>query len=116
MMIFIKNKITSDQGETIAEVLIASLVIALGMILFVTMVNASFKILVNEDKHYREFVESKNAFELVAESTSGAETTVNVTTDYYGVNKTLGNVKPVIVYSKAFEDITFYRYVPKTED
>lgn len=114
MMRFVKKRITSNRGETIAEVLVASLVIALGMILFVTMVNASFRLLKNEENSYKSFIETKNAFERIAENAEGHAGKVTVSVLQPGGTSTSLKCKDDIeIYSRVSSEMTFYRYEPK---
>ena len=107
-------KLKSQKGETIAEVLVASVVIALGMILFVTMINASFRILNNEETAYKEFIDSRNAFERIAENNGSAagKVTIKILRES-GEKYSLVCNDDISIYSKNAGDITFYRYEPK---
>lgn len=57
------KKLKSNSGETLVEVLIASLVIALGMILFVNMTTSSFKIVTKAQNSFKEYNDKKNELE-----------------------------------------------------
>ncbi|MCR5097194.1 MAG: hypothetical protein K6A70_10750 [Erysipelotrichaceae bacterium] len=110
---YVAIKLVSNKGESIAEVLVASLVITLGAIILFTMVNASFRILQNEEKKYKEFIKEKNKFEEEAfGEISGVGAPAQVSIRY-------GDVKTyeigVTVYSKIIDDNTFYRYEVNNE-
>ena len=49
------KKLRSQAGDTIAEVLIASLVVVLGVLLFATMVQSSFSVINNSEKKMQDF-------------------------------------------------------------
>lgn len=56
-------KLKENQGESIAEVLVASLVIALALILLVTMTMASFRLTRKTENAFNDYYDSKNAAE-----------------------------------------------------
>ncbi|NLC74607.1 MAG: hypothetical protein GX685_05155, partial [Clostridiales bacterium] len=62
------NKIKSTSGESISEVLISMLIVALGSIMFATMVMASKNLIQKSDKTYSDYVNKSNWF--VLEGTS----------------------------------------------
>ncbi len=104
-MNFISKKISDSKGESIAEVLIASLIISLGTILVITMINASFRLLTNEEKSYKEFIDAKNEFAATSYKDSDSATKeITLTCASYS------NISKVIkVYSKTYKGLTFYR-------
>ena len=105
----ILKKIYGNKGESIAEVLIAALIISLGTILIITMINASFKLLTNEEKSYKEFIDAKNEFAATYYKETDA-TTKEITLQCAGYS----NISKIInVYSKTFKGLTFYRLVAK---
>ena len=65
------NKIKSTSGESISEVLISMLIVALGSIMFATMVMASKNLIQKSDKTYSDYVNKRNWF--VLEGTSPAD-------------------------------------------
>lgn len=65
------NKIKSTSGESISEVLISMLIVALGSIMFATMVMASKNLIQKSDKTYSDYVNKRNWF--VREGTSPAD-------------------------------------------
>lgn len=69
----ILRKLRSENGESIAEVLVATLVVALGSVLFVGMVSASEKIVRNSDTAYDKYLSDHNAIEDYEHSPGGSE-------------------------------------------
>lgn len=61
----IKNKLNKTSGETITEVLVASLVIAFGSIILATMVIASTRIIEKSIKAYNRYTNIHNAAEML---------------------------------------------------
>lgn len=57
----IKAKLKSQSGETITEVLVASLVVVLGSILLATMVSAAYRMIRNSEKAYDRYLAAQNA-------------------------------------------------------
>lgn len=66
MMKDIKNKLKSNSGETLSEVLAASVVIALAMILFVSMLSAAARLVDKSEIHFHNNIEEKNRIEAMA--------------------------------------------------
>ena len=111
------EKIKSSSGETIAEVLVASLVIALGMILFAGMVNASFRLLTREQEKYAEFIEGKNEFERKQITEESERSSVKASMEFEGTTVNISESIPVDLYARALDDeTTFYRYEPVNGD
>ncbi len=102
------NRLSSHRGETISEVLVASLVISLGMLLVATMISASFRILSREEKSYREYIEQKNIFETYSESKDASTMTISITPSEAGIGELKRDVE---VFSRKIDDsTTFKRY------
>ena len=57
------NKLKSTSGETIAEVLVASLVVVLGILLYATMVSSSFRIVTTAEDAMQKLYKTESAFE-----------------------------------------------------
>ena len=57
------NKLRNKSGETIAEVLVASLVVVLGILLYATMVSASFRIVTNAEDAMQKLYKTESTFE-----------------------------------------------------
>ncbi|MBR2677671.1 MAG: hypothetical protein IKE28_12300 [Solobacterium sp.] len=57
------NKLKSTSGETIAEVLVASLVVVLGILLYATMVSSSFRIVTTAEDAMQNLYKTESAFE-----------------------------------------------------
>lgn len=63
-------KLRNNKGESIAEVLVASLVIALALILLVTMTMAAFRLTRKAENAFNDYYDSENH----AEESAGQET------------------------------------------
>lgn len=61
------RKLKSNRGESLAEVLLASLVISLGFVLFATMVQASSRMVKDSIDHYDAYLEVVNHLENATE-------------------------------------------------
>ncbi len=110
MMNALYRKLSSNRGESIAEVLIAALVIALGMILLISMINVSFRILNKEEKSYKDFIEEKNAFEKLDEAEVYGNFSVAISISN-GANLDVLDNRIVKVYKRSVsEETQFYRY------
>ncbi|MDD6257860.1 MAG: hypothetical protein PUA69_01150 [Erysipelotrichaceae bacterium] len=74
----ILRKLRSENGESIAEVLVATLVVALGSVLFVGMVSASEKIVRNSDTAYDKYLSDHNAIEDYEHSSEENSSSVSI--------------------------------------
>ena len=102
----IRKKLLNNHGESIAEVLVAALVIALGSILVVSMINASFRLLTAQENKYKEFISDKNVFEESAYTVDESISSVSISCD----DLSLEFSKSIKLYKKDGDDHTFYRY------
>lgn len=59
----IRNKLHSSSGESISEVLVAMLVIALGIVMLVSMISASGNIIRRSEQAYADYIKRFNAME-----------------------------------------------------
>ncbi|MDD4526167.1 MAG: hypothetical protein PHX95_10065 [Lachnospiraceae bacterium] len=77
------NKLRSTSGESISEVLISMLIVALGSIMFATMVMASKNLIQKSDTAYSDYVNKRNWFVLEGTSPSdvGESDSSNYTDD-----------------------------------
>ncbi len=57
------KKLKSNSGETIAEVLVASLVVVLAVLLYTMMVQSSFRIITTSEKAMKEMYETESSIE-----------------------------------------------------
>lgn len=57
------RKLKSQNGESIGEVLVASLIVALGSVMFASMVSASDKLITRSEKAYKDYLEDHNSIE-----------------------------------------------------
>lgn len=83
--ITVMRKFRSGSGESIAEVLVAALVVALGALLLVTMVLAATRIIRNSEKAYNEYLDERN----VVESGNSEFSPKNVTDEEAGTGITI---------------------------
>ena len=86
----IGRKLTSSSGESIAEILVASVVISLGSILLATMINASVKIVRNSENAFDSYYQAKNKFNEGTVSSNVNTQLLVETTGLYGVNPKVG--------------------------
>ena len=73
-----KKKLRSSSGETLTEVLVAALVMALAMILLVNMVTASQKLVTKSEKTFVNNMKLKNSVEYGGQDTGDTENTVEL--------------------------------------
>lgn len=73
-----KKKLRSRSGETLTEVLVAALVMALAMILLVNMVTASQKLVTKSEKTFVNNMKLKNSVEYDGQDTGDTENTVEL--------------------------------------
>lgn len=59
----VNNKLRNKSGETIAEVLVAGLVVMLGVLLFATMVSSSFRIISKSETKMKRIYEAESYVE-----------------------------------------------------
>lgn len=59
----IHRKLSSRSGETIGEVLAATVVVSLGAILLATMVSSSRNIITRSGEAYKDYMDRRNEFE-----------------------------------------------------
>ena len=76
------EKLKNTSGETIAEVLIASLVVVLGVLLYATMVSTSFHIITKSEDTMKKLYEAESALETEsADVTTAGTSAVTFTVD-----------------------------------
>ena len=98
------NKLKSKSGETIAEVLVASLVVALAVVLFAMMVSASFRIINTSERAMKDFYTAESDFESsISQSEGEPGTFIGNNLAYAG---DLSSV-PITIYS--IEGISAYK-------
>ncbi len=73
------NKIKNVAGETITEVLVATLVVALGAVVYSMMVTSSFRIINQSEKKMQEYYAAQS--ELEKHSGTVVDTSVSITAD-----------------------------------
>ena len=72
------NKLKSNAGETITEVLVASLIAVLGVLLFAMMVQSSFRIITTSEEKMKEIYEAESNAEGHVELIGGGPKTLNI--------------------------------------
>lgn len=70
------NKLKSEKGESIGEVLVAMLIVALGSVMFASMVTASGRLLTHSKQAYNSYIENHNQLE--SESTTASAQQVKI--------------------------------------
>ncbi|MDD6451383.1 MAG: hypothetical protein PUF56_05555, partial [Lachnospiraceae bacterium] len=65
------SKLRSEHGESLGEVLVAVLVVALGSLLFASMLTASIRIVSKGEKTYHQNMNVKNQLEAYQKGNSG---------------------------------------------
>lgn len=69
------SKLRSEHGESLGEVLVAVLVVALGSLLFASMLTASIRIVSKGKKTYHQNMNVKNQLEAYQKDSSGTSST-----------------------------------------
>lgn len=69
------SKLRSEHGESLGEVLVAVLVVALGSLLFASMLTASIRIVSKGEKTYHQNMNVKNQLEAYQKGNSGTSST-----------------------------------------
>ena len=59
----LKSKLKSESGESLPEVLVATLIMALGMTLFAGMTTSSFRIIKRAETTFKAYADGKNSLE-----------------------------------------------------
>lgn len=80
MLYSIKKKISSKKGESIAEVLIAMLIVALGAILLASMVIGSRNLITKSEEAYTEQMTEKNVLEDMSGNSSSGNVSIQLVT------------------------------------
>ena len=100
------KKLKSNSGETIAEVLVASLVVVLAVLLYTMMVQSSFRIITTSEKAMKEMYETESSIEAGEVTPSTAAASFNVTGVSYP-----GDLNGVTVSLYTKSGIKSYTYV-----
>ena len=72
------KKLKSKSGESISEVLVASLIVALAFVMVASLISASQQIIQKNDAKMKEYYAEKNAFE-AGDSVSTGQTNLEIT-------------------------------------
>lgn len=76
------RKLKSQNGESIGEVLVASLIVALGSVMFASMVSASERLITRSEKAYQEYLKDHNSIEeITLDPKKGTEKPLKVSSD-----------------------------------
>ena len=86
-------KIKNTSGETIAEVLIASLVVVLGVLLFATMVSTSFSIIQKSERKLKEIYGAESNAEIYSSSPSSTPASIQLSYGDEGTGQYTGLIK-----------------------
>lgn len=103
------QKLKSNAGETITEVLVASLVVVLGVLLYTMMVQSSFNIITKaEDKMKKIYI----AESIIEQGTSSGSLVGVAFNTISGISSTgdISGAKEVKVYVSDSENIKAYTY------
>lgn len=104
------KKLKSTSGESFAEVLVASVVISLGMILLVSMINASVRIISRSEQAFDNYYEAKNNYNTGNISSSDAQVVRVETRGVNAVNTPMNlpvNVKYAVSADGAYTFSTY---------
>lgn len=104
------GKLKSNSGESISEVLIASLVVSLAFIMVLSMIMASQKIIKKTDNRMEDYYDNRNSFEegkkvdtiddtVVVQNANGADTRV------------MGNYDVTVQSGPIFSDDSTDKYI-----
>ncbi|MCI6746857.1 MAG: hypothetical protein MR580_10875 [Anaerolactibacter massiliensis] len=72
------RKLNSSAGESIAEVLAAMLVIALGIVMLVSMVSSSSNMIRKSEQSYADYMDSFNAEEVQASPAASEKVAITI--------------------------------------
>ena len=103
------QKLKSNAGETITEVLVASLVVVLGVLLYTMMVQSSFRIITKSEDKMQKIYAAESIFEQGTASGSSVEVAFNTISGISSPGDVSG-AKKVKVYVSDAENIKAYTY------
>lgn len=98
----IKNIVSNSEGETITEVLLSSLLVALAMILLSSMVILSQRLIIQSDTTIQQFYHNVNAMEARSSNTTSSNIQIQIS----GETSTI--TLPVTLYYTSDPDLTLY--------
>jgi Tfp pilus assembly protein PilV len=104
----IRRKLNSRNGESLAEVLVAVLVIAIGLVLLSTMVLASGRLVDNGGRKMTQVISASNAME--SQSGSGATAQLDITSEKTTENATSIIQIKIYKYTGNDSDVTLMSY------
>ena len=102
------KKLQSRSGETMTEVLVASLVVVLGVLLFAMMVNSSFRIITKSEDRVKEIYAAESRAEEAVSIVSSDTVTIGASA-YAGFMKPGDFTGSVSVNVYGSEDIKAYK-------
>lgn len=100
------QKLKSTSGETITEVLVASLIVVLGVLLYAMMVNASFRIINTAENGMKKLYENESLLE-DGSATDSSEAKVSIAET--GITNP-GDLDDVFVNVYSADEIKTYEY------
>jgi len=101
------KKLKSNSGESLAEVLIAVLVLSFGVLMLATMIRTAWNIVNREETAFKAYISDKNKFEVVDDSVDSNERTAIISDEDNNIVTSI----PIIIYSREVDPgIYFYRY------
>ena len=103
------RKLKSNSGETITEVLVASLVVVLGVLLYTMMVQASFRIITNSETAMQKLYDSESSIEAGTSVTVGDKSFVISTPAGTGINVAYPGEPAITVTIFKDEEIKAYK-------
>ena len=107
------NKLKSTAGETISEVLIASLIAVLGVLLFAMMVSSSFSIINSSEKKMQELYEAESIAEQKTGTPVGTATvtasSLLPTVNGFVSGKSWTNISVTLYGLEGVEDVQSYK-------
>ena len=98
------RKLRNNKGETITEVLVASLVVVLGVLLYAMMVNSSFHIINTAEEGMKKLYENESSLESgSADKDEGKHLTLDINGisspgDYHVVDVTVYHTESMKMY------------------
>lgn len=107
------RKLKSQNGESIGEVLVATLIVALGSVMFASMVSTSERLIQRSDSAYKEYLEDYNSIEEnPLDPKKGTAASVKITSEDGSVGIQLNASEPVKVYQGSDKRKRYFIYGP----
>ena len=100
------QKLKNNAGETITEVLVASLVVVLGVLLYSMMVQSSFRIITKSEEKMKAVYAEESKIEQGIPSDDPVEVTFSAISGLFST----GDISDITVSMSDTEDIKAYTY------